>query len=84
MKPELSRGVQRTLGGVIGEEDVLRNAPWARFRRREGDADSQAVQAASRDFQPEDSVVDVGRGVRVGGGSWGWLPVLAQSKAERC
>ncbi|GIS61651.1 MAG: hypothetical protein CM1200mP2_38760 [Planctomycetaceae bacterium] len=26
---------------------------------------------ASRDFPPEDSVVDVGRGVRVGGGSFG-------------
>ena len=31
LKPELSRGVQRTLVGVIGEEDVLRNAPLGAF-----------------------------------------------------
>jgi 3-deoxy-7-phosphoheptulonate synthase len=67
---ELSRGVKRTLIGVIGEEDALRNAP---LRAIPGVEDVMSVlkpfKLASREFQEEDSVFDLGQGIQVGGGS---------------
>ncbi|WP_437231025.1 3-deoxy-7-phosphoheptulonate synthase [Planctomicrobium sp. SH661] len=67
---ELSRGVKRTLIGVIGEEDQLRNAP---LRAIAGVEDVMSVlkpfKLASREFQEEDSVFDLGFGVKVGGGN---------------
>lgn len=66
---ELSRGVQRTLVGVIGEEDLLRNAP---LRAIPGVEEVMSVlkpfKLASREFQEEDSVFDLGCGVKIGGG----------------
>ncbi len=74
LKPELSRGVQRTLIGVIGEEDVLRNAPLEAFPGVEKVMPIlKPYKRASRDFQPEDSVIDVGHGVSVGGGALGMV-----------
>ncbi|MEX0717586.1 MAG: 3-deoxy-7-phosphoheptulonate synthase [Planctomycetaceae bacterium] len=70
LKTEVSRGVKRTLVGVIGDEDVLRNAP---LRAIAGVEDVMPIlkpyKLASRELQPEDSVIDVGFGVTVGGGS---------------
>lgn len=67
---EISRGVKRTLIGVIGEEDQLRNAP---LRAIPGVEDVMSVlkpyKLASREFQEEDSVFDLGHGVTVGGGA---------------
>ena len=67
---ELSRGVKRTLVGVIGEEDALRNAP---LQALPGVEDVMSVlkpfKLASREFQEEDSVFDLGKGIKVGGGS---------------
>jgi 3-deoxy-7-phosphoheptulonate synthase len=67
---ELSRGVKRTLVGVIGEEDRLRNAP---LRAIPGVEDVMSVlkpfKLASREFQEEPSVFDLGHGVSVGGGN---------------
>lgn len=67
---ELSRGIKRTLVGVIGEEDELRNAP---LKAIPGVEDVLSVlkpfKLASREFQQEDSVFDVGQGVKIGGGS---------------
>jgi len=67
---ELSRGVKRTLIGVIGEEDQLRNAP---LRAIAGVEDVMSIlkpfKLASREFQEEDSVFDLGHGIKVGGGS---------------
>ncbi|MBX3445002.1 MAG: 3-deoxy-7-phosphoheptulonate synthase [Planctomyces sp.] len=67
---EVSRGVKRTLVGVIGEEDRLRNAP---LRAIPGVEDVMSVlkpfKLASREFKSEDSVFDLGRGVKVGGGN---------------
>jgi 3-deoxy-7-phosphoheptulonate synthase len=67
---EISKGVKRTLVGVIGEEDQLRNAP---LRAIPGVEDVMSVlkpfKLASREFKQEDSVFDLGRGVKVGGGS---------------
>ena len=69
-KYEISRGVKRTLVGVIGEEDRLRNAP---LRAIPGVEDVMSVlkpfKLASREFKAEDSVFDLGRGVKVGGGN---------------
>ena len=74
LKPELSRGVKRTLIGVIGEEDLLRNAP---LRAIPGVEDVMPIlkpyKLASREFQAEDAVIDVGFGVTVGGGSLGMI-----------
>ncbi|QDT35157.1 3-deoxy-7-phosphoheptulonate synthase [Thalassoglobus polymorphus] len=67
---ELSRGVQRTLLGVIGEEDELRNAP---LKAIAGVEDVLSVlkpfKLASREFHEEDSVFELGHGVKIGGGS---------------
>ncbi len=70
LRPELSRGVKRTIIGVIGEEDVLRSAPLAALPGVEEVVPIlKPYKLASREFQPEDSVIDVGLGVRVGGNS---------------
>ncbi|MEX0704719.1 MAG: N-acetylneuraminate synthase family protein, partial [Planctomycetales bacterium] len=70
LKTEVSRGIKRTLIGVIGDEDVLRTAP---LRAISGVEDVMPIlkpyKLASRELQPEDTVVDVGFGVKVGGGS---------------
>lgn len=67
---EVSRGVKRTLVGVIGEEDQLRNAPLQAIPGVETvHAVLKPFKLASREFQEEDSVIDLGHGVCVGGGS---------------
>ncbi|WP_437192026.1 3-deoxy-7-phosphoheptulonate synthase [Planctomicrobium sp. SH527] len=67
---ELSKGVQRTLIGVIGEEDQLRNAP---LKAIPGVEDVMSIlkpyKLASREFRKQDSVFDLGHGVKVGGGN---------------
>lgn len=74
LRTDVSRGIKRTIIGVIGEEDVLRNAP---LRAIPGVEDVVPIlkpfKLASREFQPEDSQVDVGFGVKVGGGSLGMI-----------
>ena len=70
LKPELSRGVQRSLIGVIGDEDLLRNAPVEAFPGVEKVMPIlKPYKRASREFQPVDTVIDLGRGVQVGGES---------------
>ncbi|MBW3540779.1 MAG: 3-deoxy-7-phosphoheptulonate synthase [Planctomycetes bacterium] len=74
LRPEISRGVKRTLIGVIGDEDVIRNAP---LRAMPGVEDVVPIlkpyKLAGRELQAEDSVIDVGFGVKVGGGSLGMI-----------
>ncbi len=67
LKPWLSEGVERSIIGVIGEEDILRVLPL------EGMPGVEKVmpilkpyKLASRDFKPENSEVDLG-GVVIGG-----------------
>ncbi len=64
----LSRGTFRTIVGIIGDEDKLRETP---LRAIPGVADVIPVlppyKLASRDAHPQDSIVDVS-GVKVGGG----------------
>ncbi len=67
---EISRGVKRTLIGVLGDEDLLRNAP---LRAIPGIEDVMSVlkpfKLASKEFKQEPSVYDLGHGVKVGGGN---------------
>lgn len=67
---EISRGVKRTLIGVLGDEDLLRNAP---LRAIPGVEDVMSVlkpfKLASKEFKAEPSVYDLGHGVKVGGGN---------------
>ncbi len=69
-RTEVSRGVHRTLIGVIGDEELLREAP---LRAIPGVEDVMSVlkpfKLASREFQDHDSVIDLGYGVKVGGGN---------------
>ncbi len=64
----LSRGTFRTIVGIIGDEDKLRETP---LRAIAGVSDVIPVlppyKLASRDAHPKDSIVDVS-GVKVGGG----------------
>lgn len=74
LRTDVSRGIKRTIIGVIGEEDVVRNAP---LRAIPGVEDVVPIlkpyKLASREYQQEDSQVDVGCGVKVGGGFLGMI-----------
>jgi len=69
LKAHVSRGTQRTIVGVIGDEDVIRSEPLDRLPGVE-----RAMQVlrpyklASLEFHPDPSVVEV-KGVRIGRGT---------------
>ncbi|HPM42472.1 MAG TPA: 3-deoxy-7-phosphoheptulonate synthase [Candidatus Omnitrophota bacterium] len=68
LKPWISKGVERTIVGVIGEEDVIRSQPLEAFPGVEKVLSIlKPFKLASRDFRKEDSVVDLGGGIKVGG-----------------
>src|SRR5205085_4734105 len=74
LRTDVSRGIKRTIIGVIGEEDAVRNAPLAAIPGVEEVVPIlKPYKLASREYQPEDSVIDVGFGVKVGGGSLGMI-----------
>lgn len=74
LRTDVSRGIKRTVIGVIGEEDVLRNAPLQAIPGVEEVVPIlKPFKLASREFQAEDSTIDVGFGVKVGGGSLGMI-----------
>ncbi|MCX5686244.1 MAG: 3-deoxy-7-phosphoheptulonate synthase [Candidatus Omnitrophica bacterium] len=67
LKPWVSKGVERTIIGVIGEEDIIRVQPLEVFPGVERVLQIlKPYKLASRDFKKEDSVIDVGGGVKVG------------------
>ena len=67
---ELSRGVQRTVLGIIGEEEELRNAPLQAIPGVENVLSVlKPYKLASREFHQEDSVFELGHGVKIGGES---------------
>ena len=67
LKPMISRGVERTIIGVIGEEDLLRVQPLEVFPGVEKVMPILApYKLVSREFKPADTVVDVS-GVKIGG-----------------
>jgi 3-deoxy-7-phosphoheptulonate synthase len=66
LKPMISKGVERTIIGVIGEEDILRVQPLEVFPGVEKVMPVLApYKLVSKDFKPEKTVVDVG-GVKIG------------------
>ncbi len=67
LKPMISKGTERTIIGVIGEEDILRVQPLEVFPGVEKVMPVLApYKLVSNDFKPEKTVVDVG-GVKIGG-----------------
>ncbi|MDD5517996.1 MAG: 3-deoxy-7-phosphoheptulonate synthase [Candidatus Omnitrophota bacterium] len=68
LTPHVSKGTERTIIGVIGPEDVLRVTPVEVFPGVEKVIPVLApYRLVSREFQPESSVIDLGKGVKVGG-----------------
>ena len=68
LKPWISKGVERTIVGVIGEEDIIRTQPLEVFPGVERVLSIlKPYKLASRDFKKEDSVIDIGSGLKIGG-----------------
>lgn len=69
LRAHVSKGVQRTIVGVIGDEDVIRSEPLDRLPGVERAMPIlRPYKLASREFRPDPTVVDV-RGVRIGRGT---------------
>lgn len=67
LTPHISKGTERTIIGVIGPEDVLRVTPLEVFPGVERVIPVLApYRLVSREFQPKDSVIEVGKGVKIG------------------
>ncbi|MDD5217762.1 MAG: 3-deoxy-7-phosphoheptulonate synthase [Candidatus Omnitrophica bacterium] len=65
---QVSRGVERTIIGVIGEEDKIRVKPLEAFPGVESVMSIlRPYKLASRDFKPEGTVFEMANGVKVGG-----------------
>lgn len=68
LTPQVSRGVERTIIGVIGEESKILVQPLEAFPGVESVMPIlKPFKLASRDFKPEPTEFDMGHGVRVGG-----------------
>ncbi|MCA9404059.1 MAG: 3-deoxy-7-phosphoheptulonate synthase [Candidatus Omnitrophica bacterium] len=68
LKTNVSEGVERTIVGLIGPEDVLQVTPLAAFEGVEKVIPVLApYRLVSREYQPEDSVVDINDHIRIGG-----------------
>jgi len=68
LKPWLSEGVERSIIGVIGEEDMLRALPLEGFPGIEKVMPIlKPYKLASKDFKPDPSEIDIGGGIKVGG-----------------
>ena len=68
LKPMISKGKERTIIGVIGDEDVIRIQPLEVFPGVEKVMTIlKPFKLVSRDFKKEDSVIDLGGGVTIGG-----------------
>ncbi len=67
LKPMISRGMERTIIGVIGEEDLLRVQPMEVFPGVEKVMPILSpYKLVSREFKPADTIVDV-NGIKIGG-----------------
>lgn len=67
LTPHISKGTERTIIGVIGPEDVLAVTPLEAFPGVEKVMPVLApYKLVSREFRPENSVIDLGEGVRIG------------------
>ena len=67
LKPMISRGIERTIIGIIGEEDLLRVQPLEVFAGVEKVIPVLSpYKLVSREFKPTDTIVDV-NGIKIGG-----------------
>ncbi|GAB4317874.1 MAG: 3-deoxy-7-phosphoheptulonate synthase [Candidatus Sumerlaeia bacterium] len=67
LKPHISKGVEKTLVGAIGEDDKIAQLPIEAFPGVESVMRlTRPYKLASREFQPEDTMIEVG-GVTIGG-----------------
>jgi 3-deoxy-7-phosphoheptulonate synthase len=67
LKPHVSKGTERTIIGVIGPEDVLAVTPLEVFPGVEKVMPVLSpYKLVSREFKPQDSVIDLGRGIKIG------------------
>jgi len=68
LTPHVSKGTERTIIGVIGPEDILRVTPLEVFPGVEKVMPVLApYKLVSREFQSKDSVIDLGKGLKIGG-----------------
>lgn len=68
LTPHISKGSERTIIGVIGPEDVLQVTPLEVFPGVEKVMPVLSpYKLVSKEFKSEYSIVDVGRGVKIGG-----------------
>ncbi len=68
LKPLVSKGTERTIIGVIGPEDILQVTPLEAFPGVEKVMPVLApYKLVSREFKPQDSVIDLGKNVTIGG-----------------
>ncbi|OGW80829.1 MAG: 3-deoxy-7-phosphoheptulonate synthase [Omnitrophica bacterium RIFCSPLOWO2_12_FULL_44_17] len=68
LTPQVSRGIEKTIIGVIGQEDKLRVQPLEAFPGVERVMSvMKPYKLASRDFKSEDTIFVMDNGVKVGG-----------------
>ncbi len=68
LKPWVSKGAERTIIGVIGAEDAIRLEPLEVFPGVEKVMPIlKPYKLVSRDFKKENTVIDLGNGVKIGG-----------------
>lgn len=68
LKTMISKGVERTIIGVIGPEDILRIQPLEVFPGVEKVMPVLApYKLVSRDFKPQDTIVEITKEVKIGG-----------------
>ncbi|MDD5059603.1 MAG: 3-deoxy-7-phosphoheptulonate synthase [Candidatus Omnitrophica bacterium] len=68
LTPHVSKGSERTIIGVIGPEDILRVTPLEVFPGVENVIPVLSpFRLVSREFRKDDSVIDLGKGVKIGG-----------------
>ncbi|MFA5199345.1 MAG: 3-deoxy-7-phosphoheptulonate synthase [Candidatus Omnitrophota bacterium] len=68
LTPHVSKGSERTIIGVIGPEDILRVTPLEVFPGVENVIPVLSpFRLVSREFRKENSVIDLGKGVKIGG-----------------
>jgi 3-deoxy-7-phosphoheptulonate synthase len=68
LTPHVSQGTERTIIGVIGPEDILRVTPLEVFPGVENVIPVLApYKLVSKEFRKEGTVIDLGKGVKIGG-----------------
>ena len=67
LTPMVSKGIERTIIGVIGEEDAIRIQPLDVYTGVEKVLTIlKPYKLVSREFKKEDSIIEIGKGVRIG------------------